>query len=124
MQSSRAAQPRAPTRRRRVRAGRGAGVPGARPPPSRHPDDAESRGGAAEDPQEQMARERGLTYVKLDGTIGIPGNGAGPGMSTLDVVTYSGGEPANFLDDGGGANAEQITEAVEVILSNEKVTAV
>jgi succinyl-CoA synthetase beta subunit len=90
----------------------------------RHPDNAGLRNTAAEDPQEQMARERGLTYVKLDGNIGILGNGAGLVMSTLDVVKYSGGEPANFLDAGGGANAEQITEAVEVILSNEKVTAV
>ncbi len=90
----------------------------------RHPDNAGLRNTAAEDPQEQMARERGLTYVKLDGNIGILGNGAGLVMSTLDVVKYAGGEPANFLDAGGGANAEQITEAVEVILSNDKVTAV
>jgi len=90
----------------------------------RHPDNAELRSAENEDPQERMARERGLTYVKLDGNVGILGNGAGLVMSTLDVVKYSGGEPANFLDAGGGANAEQITEAVEVILSNEKVTAV
>jgi CoA-ligase/Major Facilitator Superfamily len=90
----------------------------------RHPDNAGLRNKDAEDPQEQMARERGLTYVKLDGNVGILGNGAGLVMSTLDVVKYAGGEPANFLDAGGGANAEQITQAVEVILSNEKVTAV
>jgi succinyl-CoA synthetase beta subunit len=90
----------------------------------RHPDNAGLRDTSAEDPQEQMARERGLTYVKLDGNIGILGNGAGLVMSTLDVVKYAGGEPANFLDAGGGANAEQIKQAVEVILSNEKVTAV
>ncbi len=90
----------------------------------RHPDNAALRSAENEDPQERMARERGLTYVKLDGNIGILGNGAGLVMSTLDVVKYSGGEPANFLDAGGGASAEQITEAVEVILSNEKVTAV
>jgi succinyl-CoA synthetase beta subunit len=90
----------------------------------RHPDNAGLRNTATEDPQEQMARERGLTYVKLDGNVGILGNGAGLVMSTLDVVKYAGGEPANFLDAGGGANAEQITQAVEVILSNEKVTAV
>ena len=90
----------------------------------RHPDNAGLRNTVAEDPQEQMARERGLTYVKLDGNVGILGNGAGLVMSTLDVVKYAGGEPANFLDAGGGANAEQITQAVEVILSNEKVTAV
>jgi succinyl-CoA synthetase beta subunit len=90
----------------------------------RHADNAGLRDSSAEDPQEQMARERGLTYVKLDGNVGILGNGAGLVMSTLDVVKYAGGEPANFLDAGGGANAEQITQAVEVILSNEKVTAV
>jgi len=90
----------------------------------RHPDHAALRDTAVEDPQEQMARERGLTYVKLDGNIGILGNGAGLVMSTLDVVKYAGGEPANFLDAGGGAKAEEITSAVEVILSNDKVTAV
>ncbi len=90
----------------------------------RHPDSAGLRSAENEDPQEKMARERGLTYVKLDGNVGVLGNGAGLVMSTLDVVKYAGGEPANFLDAGGGANAEQITEAVEVILSNENVTAV
>src|ERR671914_700905 len=77
-----------------------------------------------EDPQERMAHERGLTYVKLDGNVGILGNGAGLVMSTLDVVAQAGGRPANFLDAGGGAKAEAITQAVEVILSNENVTAV
>jgi succinyl-CoA synthetase beta subunit len=90
----------------------------------RHPDAAEFRDPGSEDPQEQMARERGLTYVKLDGNIGILGNGAGLVMSTLDVVAQAGGRPANFLDAGGGAKAEEITSAVEVILSNPKVTAV
>jgi succinyl-CoA synthetase beta subunit len=90
----------------------------------RHPDNAALRSTEGEDPQEKMARERDLTYVKLDGNVGILGNGAGLVMSTLDVVKYAGGEPANFLDAGGGANAEAITSAVEVILSNEKVTAV
>ena len=71
-----------------------------------------------------MAHERGLTYVKLDGDIGILGNGAGLVMSTLDVVAQYGGAPANFLDAGGGSKAEAITSAVEVILSNEKVKAV
>ena len=84
----------------------------------RHPDNAELRDPSAEDPQEQMAKERGLTYVKLDGDIGILGNGAGLVMSTLDVVAQDGGEPANFLDAGGGSKAEAITSAVEVILSN------
>ena len=71
-----------------------------------------------------MARERGLTYVKLDGNVGILGNGAGLVMSTLDVVDQAGGKPANFLDAGGGSKAEAITSAVEVILSNPNVTAV
>src|SRR5687767_15866814 len=71
-----------------------------------------------------MAKERGLTYVKLDGNVGILGNGAGLVMSTLDVVAQAGGRPANFLDAGGGSKAEAITQAVEVILSNENVTAV
>jgi succinyl-CoA synthetase beta subunit len=90
----------------------------------RHPDTAEFRNPSGEDPQEQMARERGLTYVKLDGNVGILGNGAGLVMSTLDVVAQAGGKPANFLDAGGGAKAEEITNAVEVILSDPKVTAV
>jgi len=90
----------------------------------RHPDAAAFRNPSAEDPQEEMARERGLTYVKLDGNVGILGNGAGLVMSTLDVVAQAGGRPANFLDAGGGARAEEITNAVEVILSNPNVTAV
>jgi succinyl-CoA synthetase beta subunit len=90
----------------------------------RHPDVAELRDLSAEDPQERMAKERGLTYVKLDGNIGILGNGAGLVMSTLDVVAQAGGRPANFLDAGGGSKAEAITNAVEVILSDEKVSAV
>jgi succinyl-CoA synthetase beta subunit len=90
----------------------------------RHPDIAEMRDLSGEDPQERMARERGLTYVKLDGNVGILGNGAGLVMSTLDVVAQAGGRPANFLDAGGGSKAEAITSAVEVILSNENVTAV
>jgi succinyl-CoA synthetase beta subunit len=90
----------------------------------RHPDNAALRNVAAEDEQERMARERGLTFVKLDGNVGILGNGAGLVMSTLDVVAQAGGRPANFLDAGGGSRAEAITQAVEVILSNENVTAV
>jgi succinyl-CoA synthetase beta subunit len=90
----------------------------------RHPENAALRDISAEDPQERMAKERGLTYVKLDGDIGILGNGAGLVMSTLDVVDQAGGKPANFLDAGGGSKAEAITQAVEVILSNEKVKAV
>jgi succinyl-CoA synthetase beta subunit len=90
----------------------------------RHPENAELRDLSTEDPQERMAKERHLTYVKLDGDIGILGNGAGLVMSTLDVVAQHGGAPANFLDAGGGAKAEAITAAVEVILSDPKVKAV
>ncbi len=90
----------------------------------RHPENAELRDISQEDPQEMMAKERGLTYVKLDGDIGILGNGAGLVMSTLDVVALAGGSPANFLDAGGGSKADAITSAVEVILSDPKVKAV
>jgi succinyl-CoA synthetase beta subunit len=90
----------------------------------RHPENAALRDISGEDEQERMAKERGLTYVKLDGDIGILGNGAGLVMSTLDVVAEAGGAPANFLDAGGGSKAEAITSAVEVILSDPKVKAV
>ncbi|MGC9220996.1 MAG: ADP-forming succinate--CoA ligase subunit beta [Solirubrobacteraceae bacterium] len=90
----------------------------------RHPDNAQLRDLSAEDPQERMAKERGLTYVKLDGNIGVLGNGAGLVMSTLDVVKGAGGEPANFLDAGGGSKADAVVSAVEVIVSNPKVKAV
>jgi succinyl-CoA synthetase beta subunit len=90
----------------------------------RHPDIAEMRDVAAADPQEQMARERGVTYVKLDGEVGILGNGAGLVMSTLDVVAQVGGTPANFLDVGGGAQADEIVDALEVILSDTKVKSI
>src|SRR5947209_2755643 len=90
----------------------------------RHADNAQLRDISAEGPQERMAKERGLTYVKLDGDIGILGTGAGLVMSTLDVVAEAGGAPANFLDAGGGSKADAITNAVEVILSNAKVKAV
>jgi succinyl-CoA synthetase beta subunit len=90
----------------------------------RHSDNAQLRDLSAEDPQEVMAAERGLTYVKLDGDIGILANGAGLSMSTLDVVAEAGGTPANFLDAGGGSRADAITSAVEVLLSDVKVKAV
>jgi succinyl-CoA synthetase beta subunit len=90
----------------------------------RHPDVAEMRDLAALDPQERLARERGVTYVKLDGAVGILGNGAGLVMSTLDVVAQAGGTPANFLDVGGGAQADEIVTALEVLLSDDKVRAV
>jgi succinyl-CoA synthetase beta subunit len=90
----------------------------------RHPDIAELRSSSTDDEQERMAQERGLTFVKLDGNIGILGNGAGLVMSTLDVVAQAGGRPANFLDAGGGSKAQAIVDAVEVILSNPNVSAV
>ncbi len=90
----------------------------------RHPDNAQLRDLSSEDPQERMAKERDLTYVKLDGDIGILGNGAGLVMSTLDVVAQHGGAPANFLDAGGGSKAEAITAAVEVITWDPGVKAV
>jgi succinyl-CoA synthetase beta subunit len=90
----------------------------------RHSENAELRDLSGEDPQERMAQERGLTYVKLDGDVGILANGAGLSMSTLDVVAEAGGTPANFLDAGGGSRADAITSAVEVILSDSKVKAV
>jgi succinyl-CoA synthetase beta subunit len=90
----------------------------------KHPDTAAMRDVTAADPQEQMARERGVTYVKLDGEVGILGNGAGLVMSTLDVVAQAGGRAANFLDVGGGAQAEGIVAALEVILSDPKVKSI
>jgi len=90
----------------------------------RHPENAALRDLSGEDPQERLATERGLTYVKLDGDIGVLGNGAGLVMSTLDVVAQCGGRPANFLDAGGGSRADAIVAAVEVILSDQKVRAV
>jgi succinyl-CoA synthetase beta subunit len=89
----------------------------------RHEELADLRDLSAEDPQEAMAKEKGLTYVKLEGNIGILGNGAGLCMSTLDVVAQAGGKPANFLDAGGGSKADAIVDALEVITSDEKVTA-
>jgi len=90
----------------------------------RHDDLADLEEGFIEDPQERMAKKKGLTYVKLDGDIGILGNGAGLCMSTLDVVAQAGGEPANFLDAGGGSKAEAIVDALQVITSDEKVRAI
>ena len=90
----------------------------------RHPELAELSDKSAEDPQEAMAKERGLTYVKLGGNIGILGNGAGLCMSTLDVVAQAGGSPANFLDAGGGSKAEAIVDALEVITSDPNVTGI
>lgn len=90
----------------------------------RHPELEELSSAMHDDPQEAMAAERGLTYVKLDGDIGILGNGAGLCMSTLDVVAQAGGSPANFLDAGGGSKSEAIVDALEVISSDPKVKAI
>jgi succinyl-CoA synthetase beta subunit len=90
----------------------------------RHEDVAGFEDDSAMDPQERMAKEKGLTYVKLDGDIGILANGAGLCMSTLDVVAQAGGDPANFLDAGGGSKADAIVAALEVIVSDEKVKAI
>jgi succinyl-CoA synthetase beta subunit len=89
----------------------------------RHPDILALREATTEDPQERMAQEKGVTYVKLDGDVGIMGNGAGLVMSTLDVVALAGGRPANFLDAGGGSKAEEVVDALEVLLSDPKVKA-
>ncbi|MBI2942389.1 MAG: ADP-forming succinate--CoA ligase subunit beta [Chloroflexi bacterium] len=78
----------------------------------------------AENPAERQARELGLSYVKLDGTIGCLVNGAGLAMATMDVVKLSGGEPANFLDIGGGARADRVAAALRIILADQNVRAV
>jgi len=90
----------------------------------RHPDLAELRDLAEEEPAEVRAAEAGLSYVKLDGSIGCLVNGAGLAMSTMDLIKLHGGEPANFLDVGGGANVEQVTEAFSILLGDPSVRAV
>ena len=96
----------------------------------RHPDHAALADKSAEDPLEAAAKEKGLNYVKLDGSVGIIGNGAGLVMSTLDVVAYAGEEfpgspkPANFLDIGGGASAEIMANGLEIIISDDQVKSV
>jgi succinyl-CoA synthetase beta subunit len=90
----------------------------------RHEEIAELRNPSDEDPLERMAKEKGLTYVKLDGNVGVLANGAGLCMSTLDVVAQAGGAPANFLDAGGGSKADAIVDALDVITSDEGVTAI
>jgi succinyl-CoA synthetase beta subunit len=90
----------------------------------RHPENQALSDSENEDPIERRAKEQGVQYVKLDGDIGILGNGAGLVMSTLDVVAQAGGRPANFLDAGGGSDAAKIKQAVELILANDAVKAV
>ncbi|KRO37944.1 MAG: succinyl-CoA synthetase subunit beta [Acidimicrobium sp. BACL17 MAG-120924-bin0] len=90
----------------------------------RHPEWEEYAATEELDAREQLAREKGLQYIGLDGTVGIIANGAGLAMSTLDVVNQVGGSAANFLDIGGGANAELMTAALEVINSDAKVKSI
>jgi succinyl-CoA synthetase beta subunit len=90
----------------------------------RHPQLAELRDFTEEDPNELRASKAGLSYVQLEGNIGCLVNGAGLAMSTMDLIKLHGGEPANFLDVGGGANAEQVTEAFRILLSDKNVKAV
>ena len=90
----------------------------------RHPEIAELRDVAAADPLEALAREKGVTYVKLDGDVGVLGNGAGLTMSTVDVVTFAGGRPANFCDLGGGGDAQGVVDALEVITRDDQVRAI
>jgi len=90
----------------------------------RHPDLEVLRDVEAEDPIERRAREEGINYIKLDGTIGCVVNGAGLAMATMDVIKLYGGSPANFLDIGGGARAERVVSALQLILSDPKVRAI
>jgi succinyl-CoA synthetase beta subunit len=90
----------------------------------RHPDVAAWRDTSAADPLEAFAREKGVTYVKLDGEVGILGNGAGLSMSTVDVVVVAGGRPANFCDLGGGGSAEGVVDALEVITRDPQVRSI
>ncbi|MBA3364944.1 MAG: ADP-forming succinate--CoA ligase subunit beta [Actinobacteria bacterium] len=90
----------------------------------KHPDIAQMRDTAAAAPQEVLAREKDVTYVKLDGSVGILGNGAGLVMSTLDVIALAGGRPANFCDLGGGGDAEGVVDALEVITSDDQVRSI
>jgi len=90
----------------------------------RHKDLRELGDISEEDPLEVEASKYGLNYIKLDGNVGCMVNGAGLAMATMDIIKYAGGSPANFLDVGGGANAEQVTHAFEILLSDKNVRAV
>jgi len=90
----------------------------------RHPDIAEMRDVGAVDPLEALAREKGVTYVKLDGDVGVLGNGAGLTMATVDVVTFVGGRPADFCDLGGGGDAQGVVDALEVIATDPQVRSI
>jgi succinyl-CoA synthetase beta subunit len=90
----------------------------------RHKSLVELRDLAEEEPAEVRAADTGLSYVKLDGSIGCLVNGAGLAMATMDIIKHHGGSPANFLDVGGGANTQQVTEAFRIILSDSNVKAI
>ncbi len=90
----------------------------------RHPDISDMRDPHEEDPSELEASESGLSYIRLDGNIGCMVNGAGLAMATMDIIKQKGGEPANFLDVGGGASAEAVAHAFRLILADENVKAV
>jgi succinyl-CoA synthetase beta subunit len=91
---------------------------------SRHEDVRELRDLAEEDPLEIEASKYSLNYIRLDGTIGCMVNGAGLAMATMDIIKLAGGEPANFLDVGGGANADQIRNAFKILMADKNVRAV
>jgi len=90
----------------------------------RHPDIAALRDPSQEDPREVEAKKFDLSYVGLDGNIGCVVNGAGLAMATMDIIKYAGGEPANFLDVGGGASKEKVAAAFKIILTDPKVEAI
>ena len=90
----------------------------------RHPEVAAMRDIAEEDPREIEASKHGLNYIGLDGTIACLVNGAGLAMATMDIIKFYGGEPANFLDVGGGATEEQVTEAFKILIADKKVKAI
>jgi succinyl-CoA synthetase beta subunit len=90
----------------------------------RHPDIEQLRDETEEDPSELRAAKAGLSFIRLTGNIGCLVNGAGLAMSTMDIIKHHGGEPANFLDVGGGANKEQVTEALRILLEDPRVKAV
>jgi succinyl-CoA synthetase beta subunit len=90
----------------------------------RHPEIAEMRDVDAADPLEALAREKGVTYVRLDGEVGVLGNGAGLTMATVDVVTFVGGRPADFCDLGGGGDAQGVVDALEVITRDPQVRSI
>jgi succinyl-CoA synthetase beta subunit/malate-CoA ligase subunit beta len=90
----------------------------------RRPQISELRDKSQEDPRETQAEDRGLSYVGLDGNIGCIVNGAGLAMATMDMIKHAGGEPANFLDIGGGATPERVAKAFRLVMSDEKVEAI